>query len=86
MHIEDSEAHWLGAPVLIDNLLTNATRRDLNLRAPFHVRDLSKVSAAESSSCRPQAPVGGSARGTAAGQFLVRLSRNCQLTDLNTSP
>jgi len=42
MHIEDSEAHWLGAPVLIDNLLTNATRRDLNLRAPFHVRDLSK--------------------------------------------
>jgi hypothetical protein len=51
MHIEDSEAHWLGAPVLIDNLLTNATRRDLNLRAPFHVRDLSKVSAAESSSC-----------------------------------
>ena len=28
----------------------------------------------------------GSARGTAAGQFLVRLSRNWQLTDLNTSP
>jgi hypothetical protein len=31
-------------------------------------------------------PGGGSARGTAAGQFLVRLSRNWQLTDLNTSP
>jgi hypothetical protein len=50
MHIEDSEAHWLGASVLIDNLLTNDPR-DRNLRAPFHVRDLSKVSAAESSSC-----------------------------------
>src|SRR5687767_3562647 len=29
-------------------------------------------------------PDDGSARGTAAGQFLVRLSRNWQLTDLNT--
>ena len=27
-----------------------------------------------------------SARGTAAGRFLVRLSRNWKLTDLNTSP
>jgi hypothetical protein len=33
-----------------------------------------------------QTPADGSARGTAAGQFLVRLSRNWQLTDLNTSP
>jgi hypothetical protein len=31
-------------------------------------------------------PAQRSARGTAAGQFLVRLSRHCQLTDLKTSP
>jgi hypothetical protein len=36
--------------------------------------------------CRERSSASRSARGTAAGQFLVRLSRNWQLTDLNTSP
>jgi integrase len=48
MLIEDSEAHWIGASVLIDNFLTTDPRRDLNLRAPFHIREFRLR--------RPQAP------------------------------
>ena len=40
----------------------------------------------ETTSSGYELPVDRSACGTAAGQFLVRLSRNWQLTDLNTSP
>ena len=38
--IRDSEALWLGAAVLIDNLHSHADRRKLNLRSVFNMRDL----------------------------------------------
>ncbi len=38
--IEDAEGTWLGASVLIDNLQNHSARRELTLRAVFHLRDL----------------------------------------------
>jgi adenine phosphoribosyltransferase len=37
---QDANATWIGATVLIDNLRTSQPRRQLNLHAVFHVRDL----------------------------------------------
>lgn len=37
---QDAGATWLGASVLVDNLRTSQPRRQLNLQAVFHVREL----------------------------------------------
>jgi adenine phosphoribosyltransferase len=37
---KESGSSWVGASVLIDNLQTSHLRRELNLHAVFHVRDL----------------------------------------------
>lgn len=39
--VDDAEAHWLGAAVVVDALENSADRRALNLRGLIHVRELS---------------------------------------------
>ncbi|WP_448630408.1 hypothetical protein [Cellulomonas soli] len=39
--VDDAEARWLGAAVVVDALENSADRRALNLRGLLHVRELS---------------------------------------------
>ncbi len=38
----DAGARWVGAAVIVDGVEKSATRRDLNLRALIHLRELER--------------------------------------------
>ena len=40
--VDDADAHWLGAAVVVDALESSADRRTLNLRGLLHVRELNR--------------------------------------------